>query len=87
MPFRGVPMAAIRAAVRATWREHGLDALSADEQLDVGLALFEYPHAEDKLAGVLALSELVVRRLEVRHGSRLAEPFERRHIDDWGTCD
>ncbi len=80
-------MATIRAAVREAWREHGLDALSPDDQLAVALGPFEHRHAEDKLAGVLALSEFVVGRLDVRHAERLAEPFARGHIGDWGTCD
>ena len=75
LPFRGVKMADIRAVVH----EIGIDSL------DDALAQFAEPYSEDKLAGVLALSERIMPRLSAADVPRMAEPFA--HIGDWSTCD
>ena len=87
VPFRGVPMAAIRSAVHETWIEEGLDRFSADEQIELALRLFREPYAEDKVAGVLVLAERLLPELKVADIDRLARPFVAGWIDDWSTCD
>ncbi len=87
MPFRGAPMRAIRETVHALWRDHGLDALPPDRQIELALRLFAEPHSEDKLSGVLALAERLLGHLTVADVPRLARPFAAGHIDDWSTCD
>ena len=87
VPFRGVPMGEIRAAVHAVWAEEGLEELSTDAQIDLALDLFAEPFAEDKLAGVLALAERLLSDLTLADLPRLARPFEDGQIDDWSTCD
>ena len=80
--FRGVPMDVIRREVRE-W-------LPADNRVDLALELIREPLAEDKLAGILILSEHVVPA-GTPPGSELLpamEPlFEQGHIADWNTCD
>jgi 3-methyladenine DNA glycosylase AlkD len=87
VPFRGVPMAAVREVVHALWRELGLDERPRDEQVELALSLFAEAHAEDKLAGTLVLGERLLHRLGAADVPTLAKPFERRHIGEWSTCD
>ncbi|HEX2090218.1 MAG TPA: DNA alkylation repair protein [Actinomycetota bacterium] len=86
IPFRGVPMAGIRQIVHEVWAERELDRLPLQERIEVALRQFEQRHAEDKLAGVLMLGELLLNDLTTEHVTDLARPFE-KHICDWGTCD
>jgi 3-methyladenine DNA glycosylase AlkD len=87
VPFRGVPMAKTRRIVHEVWNATGADRLAPDVQVDVALAQFAQPYCEDKLAGVLVLSERLLGHLRVEHLPALARPFELGHIDDWNTCD
>ena len=87
VPFRGVPMAGVRAAVHALWADQGLRELPRDAQIELALRFFAEPHAEDKLAGVLALAEILADELRLEDVPRLARPFADGHIDDWSTCD
>jgi 3-methyladenine DNA glycosylase AlkD len=87
VPFRGVPMAGIRRIVHETWRTTGVDQEDPDVQIELALGQFAEPYSEDKIAGVLALSELLLDHVTVDHVPALAGPFERGHIEDWSTCD
>lgn len=87
VPFRGIPMATTRRVVHDTWRRAGVDRLDPEAQIELALAQFAEPYCEDKLAGVLALSELLLDRLTLGHVPALARPFERRYVQDWGPCD
>lgn len=87
VPFRGVPMATTRRIVQETWRSTSTDQLSPDAQIALALSQFAQPYCEDKLAGVLALSELLLGQLRLDHVAALARPFEAGHIEDWSTCD
>ncbi len=85
--FRGVPMARIRAVVHALWHDEGLDALPADDQIDLALRLLAEPFSEDKIAGVLVLAERLLDELSLDDVPRLAAPLARGDVDDWSTCD
>jgi 3-methyladenine DNA glycosylase AlkD len=87
VPFRGVPMAGIRTAVRELWTDERVQALPRDRQIGLALRLFAEPYCEDKLAGVLALAEHLLDDLGLGDVPRLAAPFEDGHIADWNTCD
>ena len=60
VPFRGVPMAGIRRIMHETWRTTGVDQEDPDVQIELALGQFAEPYSEDKIAGVLALSELLL---------------------------
>ncbi len=75
IPFRGTPMAAIRGVVHDYWREGGLSELPVDQQLDIAIEQFACEHAEDKLAGILILAELLIDELQIEHVPRLAPRF------------
>ena len=87
VPFRGAPMAAVRAAVHETWAEHGVDRAPRDEQIELALRLFSERFSEDKLAGVLVLGERLLPALTLADVPRLARPFADGSIADWSTCD
>ena len=88
IPFRGVGIPANRELL-ATWRkENGIDRWSLEEQLDIAMAFFNEPIAEDKLAGILYLQNYLYDKLpwEV-----LLEEYDRIYakqlIFDWNVCD
>jgi len=88
IPFRGVGIPEIRKTL-ALWREDtGIASLPEEEQLEVALALFEEPIAEDKLAGILFIQDHLQDRLPWRTLFGAYESlYERKLIFDWNICD
>jgi 3-methyladenine DNA glycosylase AlkD len=84
---RGVPMAGIRTAVRAVWRSEDLPSWPTARLLALAGHWLSQPYYEDKLAATLLIAELLAGRLSVTDAPTLAQPFQRGHIADWGTCD
>ncbi len=87
VPFRGVPMASIRMATHAWWQDDGPSSLATPDQKALALALFDGRTAEDKLAGTLALQEILLDRLTREDLDDLGALFDRERIADWNTCD
>ncbi len=87
LPFRGVPMAGVRAAVVAWWRADGPAGLPEAAQKALALQLFEGAHGEDKLAGILALQGPLFDRLGAADLAAFAALFDRGLVADWSTCD
>ncbi|PPK97460.1 3-methyladenine DNA glycosylase AlkD [Kineococcus xinjiangensis] len=85
--FRGVPMAGVRSAVRALWRQHDLGARPTGELLALAHEWFAAPWTEDKLAAVLLLAEHLVPRLELPDLPALAVPLVEGDVADWNVCD
>jgi len=85
--FRGVPMARVRAVTHDWWEAEGLASRSKEAALDAVLDLFAPRTTEDKLAGIIALSELLIERLDRRDLPRLAEPFAKDRLGDWNATD
>lgn len=85
--FRGVPMAGVRQVVHAWWIEESLGDLPVSAQTNVALRLFEAQTTEDKLAGVLALSEILLPHLSRKDLPAFARLFAQGHIADWNLCD
>jgi 3-methyladenine DNA glycosylase AlkD len=89
--FRGVKMGDIRIAVHA-WYVDGMqaEALSAPKQRELALALVREAYAEDKLAGMIMLQEILIPGGVIKWKSdlpRLAKLFDAGHIYDWNSCD
>lgn len=87
VPFRGVPMAGIRSVVRSARSEH---QPTVPELRRSAYRLIEGRFAEEKLAGILVLQELVLPADgfdPVRDLPDLAALFDGGHIADWNTCD
>ncbi len=80
-------MGTTRRIVHDTWGATGADRLSAQVQIDLALAQLAQPYCEDKLVGILALSERLLDHLAIEHVPQLARVFEQGHIEDWSTCD
>jgi 3-methyladenine DNA glycosylase AlkD len=87
VPFRGAPMNAIRAALHAWWRAHALDDLPLARRKRLAFALLRERHGEDKLAGIVALAEILLPHLARADLAALADLFDRGHLADWNTCD
>ncbi len=89
--FRGVKMGDVRMAVHAWFEEEQLsEHLSVGRQKDLALMLFEEDYAEDKLAGILFLQEILLRAGELDCRSdlpRFARLFDQGYIHDWNVCD
>jgi len=88
--FRGVPTTAIRSASTAWWERHAGDALAAEQQLDVCLALLRCPMTEDKLAGMLLLGERLIPARRIDHAvavPRFAALYEEGRLADWNAMD
>jgi 3-methyladenine DNA glycosylase AlkD len=89
--FRGAKMGDIRAAVHTWFEEEQLGKLlSVEQQKDLALTLLEEDHAEDKLAGVLFLQEILLPEGALDWRSdlpRFARLFDEGYIRDWSICD
>jgi 3-methyladenine DNA glycosylase AlkD len=87
VPFLGVPMGDIRAAVVEWQAEH---ELSPSRLRRASLAMLALPSGEEKLAGILTMQVLLLPADELR-GERdlggIAVAFDRGHVADWNTCD
>ena len=85
--FRGVPMTGVREVLAAWWDDEALGDLAVAAQTEAALRLFEEDPTEDKLAGVLALSEILLPHLSRKNLPAFARLFARGHIADWNLCD
>ena len=83
--FRGVKMADIRAAVLGWHAEH-----EPDDPFAAALRLIRQPLAEDKLAGIVLIQEILLPAGRLDCGADLAafaRLFDDGAIADWNTCD
>jgi hypothetical protein len=62
--FRGVGIPEIRTLIAAWIDQHSIKDFSIEEQLELALALFQEPMAEDKLAGILYLQYYLYDQLD-----------------------
>lgn len=83
--FRGTPMGEVRKVVADFVARHG--ALSAAELKGLASELAAQPLSEDKLAGVLLLSEHLIDRLGVDDLPMLRDLLAAGHLGDWNSCD
>lgn len=91
IPFRGVKMGDIRSALHVWLKDEAIaDRLSLDEQVALALSLMRQKHADDKLAGILYLQEVLLPAGGLdwpRDLPRFAVLFQDGYIFDWNTCD
>jgi 3-methyladenine DNA glycosylase AlkD len=91
IPFRGTKMAGIRSVLHEWYREEEIAGRSSpDEQKSLALALFREEYAEDKIAGILFLQEILLPAGVIDWESdlpRFAELFQGGWIYDWNVCD
>jgi 3-methyladenine DNA glycosylase AlkD len=89
--FRGVKMPDIRSTLHTWYEEAGLaTSLKPQEQKLLALSLLAEEMAEDKLAGILFLQEILIPMgaIDCRQDLPLfADLFESGNIFDWNTCD
>ena len=87
IPFLGVPMAKNRMIVNGLWSDHDLETWPTDELIELSHVFMRLEHGEEKLGGVLLLSEHVLDRLGLTHVGALRQPLADGSIADWSTCD
>jgi 3-methyladenine DNA glycosylase AlkD len=91
IPFRGVKMAGTRAELHDWIRDEEIVLhFSADEQKALALRLIQESYAEDKLAGILYLQEVLLPAGQIDCADdlpRFARLFQEEAIYDWNTCD
>jgi hypothetical protein len=85
--FRGVPMAAIRTAVRTLWHTEQLSGWPTPQLLALAQHWIGQPLSEDKLAGTLLIAEQLAGRLTLADGHVLARPLAEGKLADWSSCD
>ena len=83
--FRGTPMAEIRSAV-AAWLETRPEP-STTQTKRLACDLIRQPLAEDKLAGVLILSEHLIDGLGSDDLPAFRALLAEEHLGDWNACD
>ena len=91
IPFRGVKMGDIRTALHTWLKEEAMQSgLSEEDRKDLALSLLRETYAEDKLAGILLLQEVLLPSGAINcHADlpRFASLFGDGYIYDWNTCD
>lgn len=91
IPFRGVRMASIRSSLHAWLMEEGANSPVAMEvEKALAFHLLRETFAEDKLAGILLLQEVLLPSGMVRWREdlpRFASLFQQGYIHEWNTCD
>jgi len=90
IPFRGVKMAGIRAALHNWLATEEIQAMPVEAQKALALDLIRQQHTEDKLAGMLFLQEVLLPAQAIHWPNdvpRFAGLFEAGHIYDWNSCD
>jgi 3-methyladenine DNA glycosylase AlkD len=88
IPFRGVGIPEIRVLIEFWLNQYGIKGFSTENQLELALALFREPMAEDKLAGILYLQNYLYDQM---NWEDLLRKYETLYLDglifDWNTCD
>ncbi len=91
IPFRGVKMGDIRTVLHQWYKEEQIESnLTNDQHLELALQLFEGKYAEDKLAGILFLQEIVLKKEMVNTHAvipRFGSLFNNDLIFDWNISD
>jgi 3-methyladenine DNA glycosylase AlkD len=91
IPFWGVKMAEIRSNLHAWIADEEIAGrFSLEEQKDLALRLLRQTYAEDKIAGILYLQEVLLPAGAIDCSTdlpRFAALFDESYIDDWNTCD
>lgn len=89
-PFLGVKMPGIRAALHQ-WHEQSIaGSLELDEQKGLALRLLREEYAEEKLAGILFLQEILLPAGSLnckQDMDAFARIFSEGYIYDWNICD
>lgn len=84
---RGLALSTVRTCVRVWWRDHELGDHPATVGKRIALALLEQPIAEDKLAGILVLQEMLGDQLRGADLPAFARLFADGHLADGDLVD
>jgi 3-methyladenine DNA glycosylase AlkD len=88
IPFRGVGIPRNRELLSEWRKSYGIDKWSLEDQLELALAFFREPIAEDKLAGILFIQNFLYNKLPWEMLlDRYDEIYKEKLIFDWNICD
>jgi 3-methyladenine DNA glycosylase AlkD len=90
LPYRGLKLPQVRAILHDWIKAERFTDQPPLQQLDTALTLIREPWAEDKLAGLLIIQEVLIKRKQIdwqRDLPQFAVLFDAGHIKEWNTCD
>jgi len=88
IPFRGVGIPKNRELLAGWRKNNGIDKWSIEDQLELALAFFKEPTAEDKLAGILYIQNYLYNKLPWEMMlNRYENIYSQKLIFDWNVCD
>ena len=90
IPFHGLKMATIRSCVHNWVKAESIDQLSGADGLSLCVSLMQQSMAEEKMAGILLLHEVVIPSEDVGWRAivdELGKLYEDGYIYDWNTSD
>lgn len=90
LPFRGLKLPQVRAVLHGWIKTENFLHQPLPQQFSTALALIQEPWGEDKLAGILILQEVLIKRKLIQWETDLpkfAEFFDAGYIQEWNTCD
>jgi 3-methyladenine DNA glycosylase AlkD len=90
LPYRGLKLPQVRSILHAWVRAEGFGDVATEQQLAIAIALMHEPWAEDKLAGILIIQEILIKQHRIdweRDLPQFAALFDQGYIQEWNTCD
>jgi 3-methyladenine DNA glycosylase AlkD len=90
LPFRGLKLPLVRSIVHGWIAAENFVDRSPAQQLEVACDLIREPWGEDKLAGILIIQEVLIKRKSIhwdRDLPKFAALFDGGYIQEWNTCD
>jgi 3-methyladenine DNA glycosylase AlkD len=90
LPYRGLKLPQVRSILHAWVKAEGFGDVATEQQLAIAIALMHEPWAEDKLAGILIIQEILIKQHRIdweRDLPQFAALFDQGYIQEWNTCD
>jgi 3-methyladenine DNA glycosylase AlkD len=90
LPFRGLKLPQVRAIVHDWVTSEHYTEQPISRQLELALALIREAWGEDKLAGILLIQEVLIKRRAIAWETDLPKfttLFDEGYIQEWNTCD
>jgi 3-methyladenine DNA glycosylase AlkD len=90
LAFRGLKLPQVRTVLHGWMATENFGEREPSQQLETAFELIREPWGEDKLAGILIVQEVLIKRKSIewdRDLPRFATLFDGGYIQEWNTCD
>jgi 3-methyladenine DNA glycosylase AlkD len=90
IPFRGLKLPQVRTVLHQWLKAEAFEGRSPEQQFATAQTLIQQEWAEDKLAGILILQEVMLKRQMLdwrQYLPAMAQLFDQGYIQEWNTCD